>query len=93
MEEDNKTVPESVEENTPVVSEATETADDHVVTEEDLTNNPGFVDAGIEVGDEIGIPEEVDAPVEDAPVEEEETPAEEVSEETPAEGATPKVNW
>lgn len=30
----------------------------HTVTEEDMTNNPELADAGVKVGDEIGIPDE-----------------------------------
>ena len=34
---------------------------DHVVTEEDLKNNPELADAGVKVGDTVQIPKEDDA--------------------------------
>lgn len=58
---------------------------DHILTDEDLANNPGLAEEGLKVGDVIGIPAEAEAIIQGEEAEEE--AAEVVEEATPVEAA------
>lgn len=53
----NETIEKKIADHEHKLAEEEET-EKHIVTEEDLKNNPDLVDQGVKVGDEIGIPKE-----------------------------------
>lgn len=91
---DEEEAPEEIEEDDEDEEEDDDLMEDHVVTEEDIKNNPSLTDDGIEVGDTIRIPkqepkdddlEKEDEDDEEKPEGEEEAPAEEEPEAQPEE--------